>query len=765
MAIAFIAGSLFAAGKMTNALTGGELTKVAEQLDLRIVPKVNALKWEDRGDANAQKQALAWYPLEGYQIGILFITVLFVAYGMAGGLGAAVMTDFVQGILTITFSFLLLPWVFAKIGGLHALRENADLKDGMFDLFGRPEIAQILGKEPISVFYVFMLSLTALAGIIAQPHIMGICGAGKTEFEGRFGFTVGNFIKRICTVAWTFTGLACIVWYLGDQSPIALPAEDDPARTVKIAEFEMLKARSDPGYLNLDDAQKQSLDSFDRQFADELFGRAAYDILPDVAPGLVGLLLASLLAAMMSSCDAQMIVGSGLFTENIYKRYFRQGRSQAHYVWVGRLAALAIVSVALILGTTFTDVIDAIKVIIKTPAAIGISVWLGLVWRRWTSAAVWISSIVAYATWALAAYLPGMMEDSFASMSSLHFMMNGGHTKFLDSWTMLLYLSAGLIAGLIVSYVTPREPEEKLNLFYRVMRTPVQEGEIIEAPCTLPDNPAPPVPKWIDFGCAKDLQSTMSMQQSVAGGTQGWQAPEQMMQQPCTHASDVFSLGLVLFYVVTDGRHALDPPAMHQVHLATLSFPAGAGAVALKGSLAGLPSAEARNLLGAMLQFDPSKRPTIAEVLAHPFFFDEDAAYALLCRVHNDRLRDVHGPSAREEVLLRRHWDGGDALLPWLRDAGGGGADDDAAEILWADVCAAAAKAGKGYTYDKSCVAQLMRLVRNTSDSRGGGHYGALPAALRARLEARPGGLARLVLDRFPGLVLAAWRTEAELRR
>ena len=46
----------------------------------------------------------------------------------------------------------------------------------------------------------------------------------------------------------------------------------------------------------------------------------------------------------------------------------------------------------------------------------------------------------------------------------------------------------------------------------------------------------------------------------------------------------------------------------------------------------------------------------------------------------------------------------------------------------------------------------------------GGGHYGELPKALRARLEARAGGLARLVLDRFPGLVLAVWRTEAELR-
>jgi Na+/proline symporter len=502
MAITFIAGSLFAAGKMVNALTGGELEAVAEDLDLRVVPKVNAPEWEERGVQNAELHAFVWYPLEGYQIAILAITVLFVAYGIAGGLGAAVWTDFVQGILTITFSFLLLPWIFNMIGGLSALHENAGLKDGMLDLFGRPEVARILDKEPITLFYVVMLALTALAGIVVQPHIMGVCGAGKTEFEGRFGFTVGNFIKRICTVAWTFTALACIVWYLSDTGPLANPPPDDPARDAKIAEYEKLKARTSADYQSLSDEEKARLDKFDKNFADELFGRAAYDILPGVAPGLVGLLLASLLAAMMSTCDAQMIVGSGLFTENIYRRYFRPGKSQGHYVGVGRFAALGIVLVALILGTTFTDVIDALKVIIKTPAAIGISMWIGIVWRRWTSVAVWVSSIVAYAAWALIAYLPTIIGDSFQDLTWMHFMTNGSAdvppTKVLDSWTMLIYLSAGLFSGLIVSYVTPRVPQEKLDRFYRVMRTPVKEGEKVETPCTLPEDAAEPVPKWFN---------------------------------------------------------------------------------------------------------------------------------------------------------------------------------------------------------------------------------------------------------------------------
>ena len=48
-------------------------------------------------------------------LAIPVITVLFVIYGVAGGLGGAIMTDFVQGIMTIIFSFMLLPVVLRRI--------------------------------------------------------------------------------------------------------------------------------------------------------------------------------------------------------------------------------------------------------------------------------------------------------------------------------------------------------------------------------------------------------------------------------------------------------------------------------------------------------------------------------------------------------------------------------------------------------------------------------------------------------------------------
>jgi Na+/proline symporter len=66
-------------------------------------------------------------------LAIVIMTVIFVIYGVAGGLGAAILTDFIQGVLTIVFSFLLLPLILKAVGGLAGLRGS--IADGqMFSL-------------------------------------------------------------------------------------------------------------------------------------------------------------------------------------------------------------------------------------------------------------------------------------------------------------------------------------------------------------------------------------------------------------------------------------------------------------------------------------------------------------------------------------------------------------------------------------------------------------------------------------------------------
>ncbi len=220
------------------------------------------------------------------------MTVLFVVYGVAGGLGAAIVTDYIQGILTIVFSFLLLPFILQAVGGMAGVHQS--ITD--------PAMMSLVAPDKITLFFMIMMALQALIGIVAQPFIMGVCAAGKTEWEGRIGIVGGNLVKRLCTIAWCLTGIAAVAWYIQQGND---PANMDP---------ETLKAT-----------------------ADGIYGEVANTFLPSVMPGLLGLFLASLLAGVMSSCDSFMISSAGLFTENIYRPC--QGGSQPSRITFGSVGS------------------------------------------------------------------------------------------------------------------------------------------------------------------------------------------------------------------------------------------------------------------------------------------------------------------------------------------------------------------------------------------------------------------------------------------
>ncbi len=471
MSIVFIAAGLYGCGEMVEGLAGG----------------INPASGK------------AYFPKE---YAIAGMTVMFVMYGLAGGLGAAIITDFIQGVLTIIFSFLLLPFalsVAAQVAGtdngFQALHEGIPGRPGsqLLSLTLTEEMTKSMNLEPITLFYVIALSMTGLVGIVVQPHIMGVCGAGKTEFEGRFGFTVGNFIKRFCTIAWTFTGLACIIIYLS------------PANNYLSGE-ELAHLQSDPGAMS--------------NFANQVFGRAAHDILPSISHGLVGLLMASLLAAVMSTCDAQMVVGSGLFTENIYRRFIYRNAGATHYLWAGRIAGLVIVGLSLLMLTQFENVIQVLtRYVQPIPAFMGLAFWFGITWRGYTPKAVWASTLATATAWYLTTshkpfqivsnmgdspflqrnidYLPGLFRgwlyDTFPEVMVATVNAAGEvvSPKTSVPYQIIFYLASGAIAGIVVSLITRRTATEQLDHFFKLIRTPVRRGEIVEQPCTLPEDHRP----------------------------------------------------------------------------------------------------------------------------------------------------------------------------------------------------------------------------------------------------------------------------------
>jgi len=395
---------------------------------------------------------------------IAVMTAMFVIYGIAGGLSAAIITDFIQGLLTVVFSFMLLPFILNAAGGLDGIREA--IKD--------PSMLSLVAPAEIGFFYVAVIAFNGLVGIVTQPHTMGNCAAGRTETEGRVGWMFGNFIKRICTVAWCLTGLAGVVYFAG--------REVEP---------------------------------------DHIFGLVAADFLPRIVHGMLGLFLAALLASVMSSCDSFMIASSGLFTENIYKRLLPD-KTQKHYVFVARVTSLVIVASGVTFAYRLQNVVQGLEIFWKISPMMGIAFWLGLFWRRTTSAGAWASTLTAFGVWWLTTqqfFISWLGGLSAAEPMRFIFVKAGVPEVYLP-WQMVFYLSGGTIVGIVVSLFTKPVSKQKLDNFYALVRTPVKPGEQPDVPCTLPSDAV--VPEKRNIFPNTNLEIPIPSRASVIGFLAGW---------------------------------------------------------------------------------------------------------------------------------------------------------------------------------------------------------------------------------------------------
>ena len=328
---------------------------------------------------------------------IIGATVLFVLYGLAGGLIAAVITDLIQGILILVLSFLLIPFAISKAGGMEAIHQG--LPEQMFSL---------VAPHEVTLFFIIMIVINGLVGIVVQPHHMAIGGSGKTEIACRSGWTFGTFIKRIATMGWAFTGVFAAFLYTG------LTVEN-------------------------------------RELA---FGIMARNLLPT---GLIGLMLAALMAAVMSTCDAFMVHSSALITRNVYLPYINPGASDRQLLTIGRITSILTVAGGILFAFIFPSVVQGLIEVWKVTAYLGVAFWLGIMWKRANRYGAWSSAIVMV----LVSIITGNILD------------------WPLSYQIALYIPLGFAVMVVVSRLTKPEPEEKLRQFYLLLDTPVGKEQVL----------------------------------------------------------------------------------------------------------------------------------------------------------------------------------------------------------------------------------------------------------------------------------------------
>lgn len=190
--------------------------------------------------------------------------------------------------------------------------------------------------------------------------------------------------------------------------------------------------------------------------------------------GLLGLMVASFLAAFMSAVDSHLNIASSYLVHDVYRRFLRPDQPEVHYVRAARVATPLVVVAALVFAMTADSVVDLFNVFTQLFGGVGIAYLLRWTWWRinaWSEVSVLSASLaitlgIKRAPEAFAALLPDGLVVAGAPT------FTGG---------LLLVFAASLLVVVPVTYLTAPVDRAHLVRFVERVRPPGAWGPVARA--------------------------------------------------------------------------------------------------------------------------------------------------------------------------------------------------------------------------------------------------------------------------------------------
>ena len=355
----------------------------------------------------------------GYSAGILIFAVVTATYTVIGGLKAVIWTDFLQSVLLLLAGIFVAVLVFGQpeIGGFTALlAKDAALPaaEQKFHLYLPPDHPQLPWTGVFSGLLIIHIFYWSTNQFIAQRAL-----AARSKYDARMGILAAGFLKLLIPFVSIATGVAAGFLFesrMATGELAALPLPDDA--------FPLLVQMIVP---------------------------AGY--------GLVGIITAGLIGAILSSIDSMMNSGATLFTFDFYKRYVNPGASEKRLILVGRVAILVFVGIGAGIAALIYTEDAADNFFLKVPAQIGhvvpgmaVAFLAGVLWRRASaSGAFWamlLSPAFSFAIeWAYAIAAGGASPLAEALHNALGPQLNFLHRTALTAAFALLLMAALSVRG------------------------------------------------------------------------------------------------------------------------------------------------------------------------------------------------------------------------------------------------------------------------------------------------------------------------------
>ncbi len=382
-----------------NALTYGDIFERRYSPAVRLVYAVlivlfyvPLLAAQFKASANIMQVLLGW----DYLPSLLISTVVTIVYTGASGMLGDAYTDVIQGFVMVAGFLFLVPTVLGKAGGFAAMHASLKAIDpNLVKLSGLVTGVWVLGN-------VFSWSYFQIGG---SPHAIFRFLAAKDT----------RSLKKALLWAVIFQSFIFMcVGLLGPTGRVLLPTLEDRDLTTPIL-------------------------------------AATY-----LHPIFTGILLSAVIAAVMSTVDSVLLLGSSAVTRDIYHRFVNPQMTPAQEMSIARWVTVVLG----LLGFAFAvRPIAAVQWMVAFSFSVGASAFLWSIvftcwWPRATSQGS-LAGMISGAASCLIWY--GMSWAQFQSFSQFPY----------GVWPSMIGVVVSLVVTVVVSLATKPKSAEELDVFYR----------------------------------------------------------------------------------------------------------------------------------------------------------------------------------------------------------------------------------------------------------------------------------------------------------
>lgn len=346
----------------------------------------------------------------------LIVAVISATYVTSGGQTSVIMTDLLQGVMLLAAGLLVIASGIAHIGGVELFWENLPRSHRL----AFPNFAEDARFPTVGIFWQDAIANSAMFYFLNQGVMMRFMAARSLEHSKK---------AALATLVVLMTVAACVVGGGGWAAAALvnsghLPQGIDPAEAFYVAT--------------------------------ELVSR----------PGIFGLVLAALTAALMSTVDTLITAVAAIAVNDVYKLYVRSEASEEQMLSIARYTSVTvtIVGVALVpIFMQFDSIYSAHGAFTAavTPPLV-VTLLLSVFWKRFTKAAAIATLVGGLGAVFLSILVPEIITP-FAQGVPMTEVEDGllSGMKQYKFMRACFGLAVSATIGVLVTFVSKPEPEER----------------------------------------------------------------------------------------------------------------------------------------------------------------------------------------------------------------------------------------------------------------------------------------------------------------